>query len=190
MFTSLYKFTFLFIVLLYSFVNAQDDASMKAFMEYMTPGKAHQQLAAMAGNWDVTVKMYDANAPEPMVSTGTATMEMIMGGRYLQSKFTGTIMGMPMEGLGLDAYDNVLGEYISIWIDNMGTGIMSSKGKINPENKLLELYGSMVDPVTKKEKKTLMVSEYVDADKVLQKMYTFEGEKKVLAMEFEYVRSK
>jgi len=38
-------------------------------------------------------------------------------------------MGMPFEGMGLDGYDNASKEYISIWIDNMGTGIMYMKGK-------------------------------------------------------------
>ncbi len=34
-------------------------------------------------------------------------------------------MGMPFEGMGIDGYDNLAKQYVSTWVDNMGTGIMN-----------------------------------------------------------------
>lgn len=156
----------------------------------MTPGKAHKEFANNVGKWNVTVTMYNTGSPEPMVTEGTAVMEVLLGGRYLQSKFTAVMMGMPFEGMSLDAYDNALDEYSSIWIDNMGTGVFISKGKWNLDTKKLELVGDMVDPVSKTGKKTYTVIDYESKDSMHQKMYTMEGDKKILMMEMKYSRAK
>jgi hypothetical protein len=68
---------------------SQDDA-MKAWMEYMTPGKVHENLAKGVGEWKSIIKFWMAPGTEPQISEGSAVSEMILGGRYLQSKHSGT----------------------------------------------------------------------------------------------------
>ena len=46
--------------------------------------------------------MWNDPAGEPMMSEGTVVSEMIMDGRYLQSKHTGSYMGMPMHVLAVE----------------------------------------------------------------------------------------
>ncbi len=46
-----------------------------------------------------------------------------MGGALPGSFHTGDMMGQPMEGRGLTAYNNATKECETTWIDNMGTGI-------------------------------------------------------------------
>ena len=52
-----------------------------------------------------------------------------MGGRYQEGTYSGDMFGMPFEGRGMVAYDNATEEFVSTWIDNMGTGMMVTKGK-------------------------------------------------------------
>ncbi|MEP7263045.1 MAG: DUF1579 domain-containing protein [Bacteroidota bacterium] len=126
----------------------QDPAQQKAWMEYMTPSKQHQQLAMAKGNWTEEVTMWmSADAPA-MKSNSTITNTMIMGGRYQQGIHKGSMMGQPFEGMSIVGYDNKLQVYQSTWIDNMGTGIMMMEGTWNEELKAIEFKGNMVDPVS------------------------------------------
>ena len=77
------------------------------------------------GEWNEEVTMWMAPGAPPTVSKATAKNEMIMGGRYQLSKSTGTMMGMPFEGMSTVGYDNAKKQFTSTWIDNFGTGTMA-----------------------------------------------------------------
>jgi len=172
-------------------VSAQDydsEQAQKAWEEAMTPGEMHALLAKIAGEWNAKVKMWNDPAGEPMVSDGTVKSEMIMDGRYLQSKHTGSMMGMPMHGLALEGYDNVRKKYISTWIDNFGTGIMISEGDYNPESNEILYHGKMTDPMSGEEIKTRQVMKMIDDNNFTFQMYMDMGGQEVKMMEIEYTR--
>jgi len=172
-----------------SFAQQGDQAEMmKKWQEYMTPGPAHQQLAKMAGNWKATVTQYMGG--QESKSEGTATYEMVLGGRYLQASFKGTMMGMPFEGMELDAYDNATKEYISVWLDNFGTGVMVMKGKWDDKTQLLTYWGSMVDPMTGKDAKMKNVMKALDDNNVTFEMYAVNDGQEVKQMQIDYTRVK
>lgn len=153
-------------------ITAQDqEAMMKAWTEYMTPGPMHKMFEKMAGDWKTVTTFTDPASGQETKSEGTAKFEMILGGRYVKSIHNGTMMGMPFEGLGIDAYDNKLGEFISVWIDNMGTGLIQMKGKFDESTKTLSFKGTGVDPMTGKEMPYRSVTKIIDADHHLFEMY-------------------
>ncbi len=135
------------------FVSAQTEAEMKAWQAFMTPGDMHKNLASSVGNWNAEITMWMAPGSEPTKSMATAKYEMVMGGRYLQSNYKGDFMGMPFEGSSTTAYDNGKKMFISTWIDNMGTGIMSTEGKWNSAKNAIEMSGKQTDPMTGKDLK-------------------------------------
>ncbi|MCI0450076.1 MAG: DUF1579 domain-containing protein [Chlorobi bacterium] len=138
----------LFIVLFISGpAFSQDDESMKKWQDYMTPGDIHKMLAKGTGSWKSSATFWMAPGTEPMKSEGTATGEMILGGRYLMSKYSGKIMGMDFEGIAIEGYDNAVKMFMSTWIDNMGTGIMFLEGTWDEANKQITYKGRMVDPM-------------------------------------------
>jgi hypothetical protein len=161
---------------------------MKKWQEYMTPGPAHQQFAKMAGNWKATVTQFMGG--QEAKSEGTATFEMVLGGRYLHSSFKVTMMGMPFEGMELDAYDNATKEYISLWVDNMGTGVMVMKGKMDDKTNTVTYWGSMVDPMTGKDQKVKTVMKEINNDNVTFEMYTVENGQETKNMYIDYARLK
>jgi len=107
---------------------AMGGPEMEAMMKAMTPGEEHKHLAMMAGDWTFTNHFWMAPGQPPTESTGTMHGEMTLGGRYLQTTWTGNMMGQPFEGHGTDAFNNVSKKYESTWVDNMGTGIMYGTG--------------------------------------------------------------
>ena len=56
--------------------------------------------------------------------------------------------GQPFEGLGLTGYDNVKGEYQSIWLDNMMTGMMYGTGSFDAAKKTVKVSGNFSCPMT------------------------------------------
>lgn len=123
-----------------------------------------------------------------MVSEGSVSSEMILGGRYLRSVHSGTYMGMPMNGIALEGYDNAKGKFVSTWIDNFGTGIFISKGHYNSETKETVYHGKMSDPMTNSELKTKQVMRMIDDNNAIFEMYIMMGGQEVKSMEIVYTR--
>jgi len=117
----------------------------KAMGEYMKLGKMHEMLASWNGTWTTESTMRMSENDAPTKSTGTTVNTMILGGRYQSSKSTSNMMGMPFEGMGTVGYDNASKQFISTWIDNMGTGIMIMKGPWDEATKTMTLSGTMTD---------------------------------------------
>lgn len=162
----------------------------KAWEAYMTPSKAHEMLAKDTGTWNAEMTFWSPDSPEPMKYTSVATYKMILGGKYQEANYTGDMMGMPFEGKGTVAYDNAKEEFVSTWIDNMGTGMMVSKGKYDEASKTLTFTGTMVDPVTKKEKQIKEIITYIDENTQKMEMFDVDNGKEFKSMEILSKRKK
>ncbi|RPI70417.1 MAG: DUF1579 domain-containing protein [Ignavibacteriales bacterium] len=149
----------------------QMDPQMKAWMEYMTPGDMHKMLEKSNGTWNTKVTMWMAPGTEPMMSEGTTVNEMIFGGRYQKSSHSGDMMGMPMEGMNLLAFDNATEKFQSVWIDNMGTGMMLAEGKYDEATKKVDMNGTYVDPMDGTKKPFRQTFEVVDENTQVFEMF-------------------
>ena len=168
--------------------NNPNNDDMKAMMAYSTPGDIHKMLAKSVGTWSATVTMWTQPGAPPMSYAAAATDEMILGGRYLQSRNTGTFMGMPFEGIGITGYDNAKKQFVNSWIDNMGTGIMSMTGTWDDATKSIKFTGSMVDPMSGKDIPVREVLRMVDDNTQIMEMYSTMGGKDFKNMEIKYTR--
>ena len=162
---------------------------MKAWIEYMTPGKVHQMMAKSDGKWTVQTSTWmDPSAP-PMKTTGTVTNKMILGGRYQESVFKGEMFGKPFEGRGVTGYDNRKGVFKSTWMDNMGTGIMTMEGKWDEATKTINFSGTAVDPMTGAESPVREVYVYKDANHEHMEMYQTINGQEVKMIEIDFTRA-
>jgi hypothetical protein len=161
---------------------------MQAMMAYSTPGNIHKMLAKSAGLWTATVTMWMQPGAQPVSSSASCTNEMILGGRYLQSKNTGNFMGQPFEGMAITGYDNAKKMFVNSWIDNMGTGIMTMTGAWDDADKAIKYSGTMVDPVSGKDIPVREVWRFVDDDTQVMEMYSLMGDKEFKNMEVKYTR--
>lgn len=168
--------------------RAQDDAMMKAWMAYMTPGDVHKMMAKDNGTWNAEITMWMAPDAPPTKSTGTTENKMIMGGRYQQSTHKATMMGMPFEGMGIMGYDNAKKIFVSSWIDNFGTGIMNMEGTWDNATKSITLTGKGVDPTTGKDINFREVMKFIDDKNQLFEMYCDNSGKEMKTMEIKYTR--
>ncbi len=167
-----------------------DEAAMQeAWMKAATPGPFHAFLAAKAGNWKISGKVWMAPGQEPMDSESTASAEMILGGRYLMEKMQGSMMGMPFEGLSITGYDNSTGLVTSIWMDTMGTMIMTMTGTWDKPGAPMATSGTYLDPMSGQEMMVRTVTTFVSADESLFEYYTTApGTPESKTMELRYQR--
>lgn len=96
---------------------------------------------------------------------------MIMGGRFLEGRFTGTMMDMPFEGLGYTGYDNYKKKYVGTWMDNMSTAVMMSEGAFDAAGKSMTSMSTMDDFMTGQQQKIRTVVNVVDNDRHVFEMY-------------------
>ena len=148
----------------------------KAWTEFMTPGWAHELLAKSVGEWTYEQTFWMYPGTEPQVSEGTSSAEMIMGGRYLKSQFSGMSWGMPFQGMSIGGYDNEKEEFVMLWIDDMGTGFSLATGTYDEENKQIIYEGSMTDPMTGGDSWYKMIIQYTGDDSSVFEMYVKDAE--------------
>jgi predicted DNA-binding WGR domain protein len=167
-----------------------DKKIMETWMKYATPGEGHAFLKKMAGEWVVVSKLWEKPGREPTLTNGPGKAKMIMGGRYLEITYQGTMMGMPFEGKSLYGYDNHAKKYFSTWIDNMGTGLMVTWGTVDKTGKILTEFGEVDDIFTGKKIKVKNVITLIDADKWQTEMYMLDPQGEFKSVEVIHTRKK
>jgi hypothetical protein len=149
-------------------------ADMKAMEEAMTkaaaPGEHHKAMGRYVGDWTFTNTMWMDPSQPPMKSDGTVHSEWMLGNRYLHQVYKGSFGGQPFEGHSIDGYDNVSGKYVSSWVDNMGTGIMSSTGTCDAAHKVCTMMSEGLDPMGNHQT-TKMVTTWTGDDRYQMEMF-------------------
>jgi len=162
-----------------------DPAEMQRMMEMgeklATPGEAHKRLDYFVGDWDISTSVMGMPA-EP----GTQTIKWILGGRYLQSNLSASMMDKQFEGLGLFGYDNYKKKYTTAWVDSISTTLLTGEGLADQTGKVITLFGLMDEWMDDTHDKTVKyVYRIIDEDTYefeIHDMSIVPGETKVITM--------
>jgi len=172
-------------------MSAEQKAMMEAWAKFATPGEGHKALAGMAGTWDAEVTSWMEPGQPPTKSKGTSENRMVLGGRWVESKFTSEMMGQPFEGLGYTGYDNYKKKYIGTWQDNMSTAVMLSEGTFDAAGKVMTSTSTMDDPMTGKTSTIKMTTTIESPDHHVFEMWGPDPSGKVVKqMQIDYRRRK
>jgi len=167
------------------------DETMKAWAAYAAPAEPHAKLAKLAGTWEVKTKSWMDPALPPEETTGTCEFRMALGGRYLEQRFEGSMMGRPFSGIGFTGFDNAKKKYEAFWIDSVGTGMMIMTGTADASGKKTVYTGSMLDPASGRTVEMKSVDTLVDDDTILFELWMSGPDGKMAkGMEMAYTRKK
>lgn len=158
-------------------------AQMKAWIAYATPGSPHKMMADETGTWNCDMTFWMEPNGKPEKATSTAAIKMILGGRYQESNYSGTMMGQPFEGKSTLAYNNASKEYTTTFIDNMGTGILTATGKYDEKTKSIMFKGDMVNPLNGRKTPYREIYTIVDATTRKMEMFDVKNGKEYKSME-------
>ena len=175
-----------------SAADAEKRAKMAEMQKYTAPNENHKVLQPLVGKWKSSVRFWMSPDAPPEVSEGTSENHWIMGGRFVEEDFKGTSMGQPFEGMGITGYDTIRGEYTSLWLDNMATGIMVANAQFDAATSTLNQNGTMSCPLTMEKNRPIRsVWKHVDNDHNTYEAFMKDKDaKEYKAMEIAYERVK
>ncbi len=152
------------------------EAMIAEFVKMAEPNEFHGHLKQLAGKWSYVTR-YRMSPDQPWdESKGTGDFEMGLGGRYLIEKIKGEksdTSPYPFEGLGIVGYDKMQKKYVSLWMDNYGTGVMTSTGTCDSSGKTFTYTGEYDDPMGGGKKKSKSIHKIVGSDKHVYEMYEY-----------------
>jgi hypothetical protein len=112
---------------------SQAEAAEEPLVDPLTlltqPGEHHEHLDRLAGDWDLTIRIWSSPDGEPTESAGTAEARWILGGRFLWTIYRAELFGQPFEAWSIEGYDNQAEQYINTWRDTQGTYTLVYRGK-------------------------------------------------------------
>lgn len=131
--------------------KTEAEAMMEYYIESAKPVAEHKRLAELAGPWKATSNLWFGTG-DPVVANGTATGQMILGGRFLE--LHGTAKGpMHLEAITLMGFDRRTNEYTLIGLDTGGTYYITAAGKYDEAKKAVVMHGSYLQPPENTEQK-------------------------------------
>jgi Protein of unknown function (DUF1579) len=105
--------------------------------EFPKPGPQQEQLAKLAGEWSSEVRFYYEPGAPPMVSPGSATARLDIGGYFLDREFrveledAGDFKGLAFHGRGLTGFDPFEGKYRGVWVDSGSPALYFTEGSFD-----------------------------------------------------------
>jgi hypothetical protein len=168
-----------------------EKAAMEMMAKYATPGPAHKKLDVFAGTWTASTTMWMDPSKPPAKSEGTSEQKWVLGGRFLEQRYEGTMMGAPFSGMGYMGYDNYKKVYTSTWMDTMGTMTLNMTGHFDKSGKVMTCTGKMADFMTGKTITYTTKATLVSADEIVWEMWNpgMDG-KDTKSVEVRYTRKK
>jgi hypothetical protein len=164
---------------------------MELWQKMATPGEGHKKLDPLVGSWTARNTMWMEPGKPPEVTEGTAEQKWVLGGRYLEQRYEGTMMGQPFSGVGYAGYDNYTMKYESTWMDTTGTAILITRGTFDKAGKVLTSTGQMNDFVTRKTMTMRDKTTLVSPDEILFELFGSGPDgKEQKMMEIRYTRKK
>lgn len=154
------------------------------------PEEQHQRLMAFAGEWDSTIQMRMGPGTEASESTGSMVNTPVLGGRYLEQKYSSE-GEMAFEGRGFWGYNSNSGEYEGFWIDSWSTFMQRENGHYDPSTNSWEMIGFFVEPTSKTKMRKRTVIEVISESEHNLKMFfaAEDGADEWLCMEINYTRA-
>ncbi len=77
----------------------------------------------------------------------------------------------PFTGLGFNGYDNTAQKYVSIWLDNTNTGIMTGNGTMSSDGSTLTWNYNYTCPITKKASVMREVEHFTGDNSMTMEMF-------------------
>jgi len=152
------------------------------------PGPQHKAMDFLIGDWTYEGNMMPNPAdPNTKVSMkGKISRRWVLDGRFIQEEVTdqSETPYTHFQGMGVMGYDNHKKKYVSGWIDNTSTSIVTGEGTWDPAAKTFIGTSEMLDPTTGKMVKSRDVMKVISNNEHHAEMFKTIDGKEVKVMTF------
>ena len=168
------------------------DASMDVMQEMAAPGPEHDRLKPFLGTFKATVSIW-MGPGDPMVSTGSMTNSLVLGGRFVKQDYEGDPSPDPtpfseFEGQGFWGFNKNTQKYEGVWIDTASTIMQTETGTVDDSGKVWTMTGDIVGPDGEVSVKRSVIT-LVDDDHHSMEMYFSKDGQEFKGMEIQYIRA-
>lgn len=139
-----------------------DQALRQAANQAASISAFHKKLRKIKGRYDQTIKWWRAPGAAPDESSGWSNTDWEVDGRFLIQRIEGRWLGSPFRGVAILGYDNATEEFTAVWMDNLGSNIIFSRGKADESGETITLRGQHVDIITGEKVETTAILQMPD----------------------------
>jgi len=151
--------------------NSQDKPTEAEASEVPGPGDPQSHLAAMVGEWDLTIRVWTQPDSEPIETRGSASARWILGDHFVETRLEGEVLNSPFEGLRIEGYDVAASLFISTWRDSRGTYTLVFSGRCDTTCGIRTMTADFIDPVSKTELTIKSVTTIIGNDSYKYESY-------------------
>lgn len=119
--------------------EGEADSEADAWTKAQAPGKAHEVLEKMAGDWDMAMSLWMQPGADPLEINTETEMEMELGGRFLTGEYEMKGGPFPHKGETWYGYDNSKKKYNYLRLTDMDTAMRVYEGDYDKDKKQLTL---------------------------------------------------
>jgi hypothetical protein len=153
-------------------VSQERGRGNEAWPDYTEPGKEHDVLDRLAGEWEFEVTAWVTPGSEPMTAQLAADYRWLFGGRFLVGEFEGFVGGERFRAKEVFGYDMFKKEYNALWIDNKTTAFQLSTGQFDSRRNALVMEGVQPDVAGKGgDHKFKVVYRFVNDDELVMEVH-------------------
>ncbi|MBN8547039.1 MAG: DUF1579 family protein [Ignavibacteria bacterium] len=126
--------------------------------------KEHEKLSLFEGEWDVQIEFFfDTEGEKSLKGTGECRNQIVLGGRFLESRSQNIAFGMSITSIAYLGYDVRLQKYTLYSMDELGNFAINAYGDFKKDEQKFIFEGSSMDYVTRE-------------DQMFRIIYDFEGD--------------
>jgi hypothetical protein len=165
------------------------DDQIAALEKASQPGANHKDLMPLGGDWNVRLVEVAPDGRETEVADGTAAIRPEFGGRYLGWETRMRFGGREHATLGFVGFDLGSGEYQSLMINDVGTGMSVAYGNGQLKRSGIRFTLDLVDRESGGRARMSSVLRSIDADHFVQDLLGGEPSGERVVRRYHYVRS-
>ena len=135
------------------------------------PGEEHALMATLVGEWHQVLRLTPAPGADVMTMEGTATSEMILGGRFLKTESDLHLPGKEGGSLSILGFDRRSDEFNTIGMDTEGTYWVTAKGTYDEETRTITMSGEDYDPIFGHLQEYDFKTRFVDEDTYVMEIW-------------------
>jgi len=168
------------------------DDPTAAMQEMAAPAADHERLTPFLGTFKAKVSLW-MGPGDPMVSTGSMTNTLVLGGRFVRQDYQGDPAPGPtpfpnFEGHGYWGFNKNTQKYEGFWIDTASTVMQHESGTVDGSGKVWTMTGEIVGPDGETSTKRSVIT-LVDDDHHNMEMFFTKGDQEFRGMEIQYQRA-
>ncbi len=174
-------------------MSEEQKKMMESWKKYTFPCEQHKHIEYFVGEWQSIIKSWNEPGKEPMVRTQEIRVESFFEGRFTRAhiKTDASDLGMILETMVINGYDNFKQEFFSITLSSQRTDYYLTTGKLDGTGKIRTDTAVRTDIFTGEPYRVKAITTIINQDKYTYEYYRIDLEgKEVKEMEITYTRKK